>query len=382
MTAPNPSSFPGRETPTSVFEDFGHGIGMSQIPLRADLNAIPVYLAGKPARIGPDGRSFKLSSNELPWPVDPVITEAITAAAAGANRYPNPIGVGLVSRLAEQLSVAADRIVVGGGSISLVQLLVQAVADPGDAVVYAWRSYEAYPIVIPVCRARPVPVPLREHRHDLPSMADAVRRTHARMVIVCSPNNPTGTVVTAGELDEFIAAVPKECLIVLDEAYVEFHDGPERPDSIALARQHENVVVLRTFSKAHGLAGMRVGYCVASSPITEALRRISLPFTVSGVAEAAAIAALDVWTRQRGRVAEIMERREKFEVDLRGVGFEVPDSYANFVWLPLGEASASLDDALREAGISVRTFPGDGVRITIGEPEAMEAALAVARAWR
>ncbi|MEO7124856.1 MAG: histidinol-phosphate transaminase [Nakamurella sp.] len=355
---------------------------MSQVQLRNDLDELPAYLAGKPALMGSDQRSFKLSANELPWPVDPAVTDAIMAAASGLNRYPDQIGARLVSRLATELSVAADRIVVGGGSISLVQLLLQTVADPGDAVVYAWRSYEAYPIVISTSRARPVPVPLRDHRHDLPSMVEAVRRTHARIVIVCSPNNPTGAAVTAAELDEFIAAVPTDCLIVLDEAYIEFDSAVGRPEGIALARRHANVAVLRTFSKAHGLAGLRVGYCVAPSRITAALRQVTLPFTVSAVAEAAAITALDVWARQRERVVEIIARRDRFADGLRRMGFDIPDSYGNFVWLPLGEASASLDDALRASGISVRTFPGDGVRITIGEPDAMDAVLAVARGWR
>jgi histidinol-phosphate aminotransferase len=365
-----------------IFAVFREHERMGTVPLRSDLDTIPAYLAGRPAQAGPGGRSFKLSSNELPWPVDPAVAEAVAAATAGANRYPSTMADGLVSRIAHHVSVPEECVVVGGGSISLLQLLVQTVTDPGDAVVYAWRSYEAYPIVIPVCRARPVPVPLRDHRHDLAAMADAVRRTRATMVLVCSPNNPTGTAVTAADLDEFIAAVPPDCLIVLDEAYIEFHAGADRPDGVTLALRHPNVVVLRTFSKAYGLAGMRVGYCIADGRVAEALRRVALPFMVSAVAEAAAIAALGAWPRQRERVAEVIERRDGFARALTPAGFEIPDSQANFVWLPLGADSAALDDALRSAGISARTFPGEGVRITIGEPEAMEAALAVARAWR
>ncbi len=354
---------------------------MNPVPLRADLSTIPGYIAGKPAGVGPDGRSFKLSSNESPWPVDPTITAATSAAAAEANRYPSPSGTSLAARLAEQLDVPTSRIVVGGGSISLLQLLVQAVTDPGDAVVHAWRSYEAYPVIIPVCRATPVPVPLRDHRHDLPAMAEAARSTRARIVIVCSPNNPTGTAVDAADLDAFIAAVPDDCLIVLDEAYIEYHRGSSRQDGMTMAREHPNVALLRTFSKAHGMAGLRVGYCVAPEPVADALRRVALPFTVSVAAEAAALAALDIWPRQRERVTEIVARRDTVVEDLRRIGFEVPDSRANFVWLPLGESAVSFDEALRDAGISVRTFAGDGVRITIGEPEAMDAVLEVARAW-
>ncbi len=354
---------------------------VTSVRLRADLDSIPGYVAGKPAAAGPDGHAFKLSSNELPWPLDPAVTDAIAAAASGANRYPSPSGASLVARVADRIDVPAERIVLGGGSISLLQLLVETVTDPSDAVVHAWRSYEAYPVVIPVCRARSVPVPLRDHGHDLPAMAEAVRRTGAPMVIVCSPNNPTGTAVDGAELEEFIDALPQDCLVVLDEAYLEFHDDPRRHDGVELARRFPNLAVLRTFSKAHGMAGLRVGYCVAPEPVADALRRTALPFLVSSVAEAAAVAALDVWPRQRERVAQIVSRRDRFAAELRHAGFEVPVSRANFVWLPLGESALSLDGALRDAGISVRTFAGDGVRITIGEPEAMDAVLEVARAW-
>lgn len=381
MTRSAAAPFSGGESPCLKSVIFSDHEPMGTVPLRSDLATIPGYRAGRPARIGPGGRSFKLSSNEWPWPVEPAVVEAIVAAAAGGNRYPSATGADLISRIAQQLSVPEGCIVVGGGSISLVQLLVQTATDPGDAVVFAWRSYEAYPIVVPVCRARPVPVPLRDHAHDLPAMAEAVHRTRARMVVVCSPNNPTGTAVAAADLDEFIAAVPTECLVVLDEAYIEFHDGPGRQDGMALVLRHPNVVVLRTFSKAYGLAGMRVGYCLADARIADALRRIALPFTVSAVAEAAAVAALDAWPRQRERVAEIAVRRNAFADGLARAGFDVPDSRANFVWLPLGEHAADLDDALRAAGISARTFPGEGVRITIGEEEAMASALTVAQAW-
>lgn len=352
---------------------------MSSARLRRDLDTLPAYVAGKPA-LATGGRAYKLSSNELPYPPDPAVIEAVAAAVAAANRYPSATGAGLTSALSQRLSVPAERIVVGGGSIALLQLLLQTVTDPADAAVFAWRSYEAYPIVASVCHARPVPVPLdAQHRHDLPAMATAVRRTGARIVLVCSPNNPTGTAITAGELDEFIASVSRECVIVLDEAYAEFNDGPAAPDGISLARRHPNVVVLRTFSKAHGLAGMRVGYCVAPPRLAEAMRRVGLPFPVSAVAEAAALAALAVWPRQRARVARIIEARDAFAAAMRGAGYEIPDSRANFVWVPLGDASRALDDALREAGLSVRTFPGEGVRITIGEPEALDVVLDVAR---
>jgi histidinol-phosphate aminotransferase len=347
------------------------------VRLRPDLDTLPGYVPGR-APSGRPGRTFKLSSNELPWPPLPAVVRAGRDAVALAHRYPDAVGGSLVRRLAADLALPEDRLVVGGGSIALLQLLVQTVAAPGDRVVYAWRSYEAYPIVVQVSGARSVTVPLRGQTHDLPALAAATHRADARMVIVCNPNNPTGTAVSAALLADFVAAVPADCLVVLDEAYAEFNDDPERPDGFDLARRHPNVAVLRTFSKAHGLAGMRVGYCVAPPDLAGAMRRVALPFGVSGVAERMAIAALDSWAAQAPRVESVVERRAGLTAALQALGFVVPDSRANFVWLPLRDRSSAFEGALAEAGISVRTFAGEGVRITIGEPEALSAVVEVA----
>ena len=353
---------------------------MGDVRLRPDIDSLPGYVAGRPPSRA-QGPSYKLSSNELPWPPLPEVVEAGAAAMAGANRYPDALGTGLAQRLAAELGIGTDRIVVGGGSISLLQLLVQTVTAPGDRVVHAWRSYEAYPIVVQVPGARSVPVPLHEHTHDLPAMAAAVRRTDARMVVVCNPNNPTGTAVPAPALHEFLAAVPEDCLVVLDEAYAEFDDDTGRPDGVTLAGRHPNVAVLRTFSKAHGLAGLRVGYCVAPVDLAAAMRRVALPFGVTAVGERAAIAALDHWPAQAARVASIVDRRDGVTAALRALGFVVPESRSNFVWLPLGDRSGLFERALADEGISVRTFPGEGVRITVGEPEALSAVVEIAAAW-
>jgi histidinol-phosphate aminotransferase len=344
--------------------------------LRSDLPLLPRYVAGTPATttVG-----FKLSSNELAAPVTPAVRSAVETAVSAANRYPDVHGTALVARLAGELGVPPDRIVTGGGSIAVLQQLVQAVVDPGRAVVFAWRSYEAYPIVTRVCHGVPVPVPLLEHRHDLAAMLDAVRRTDAAMVVVCNPNNPTGTTVDAGRLERFLDAVPSSCTVVLDEAYREFVDDPDSLDGLRAADGRDNVVVLRTFSKAHGLAGLRVGYGVAPRPIADAVRAVALPFTLSIVAEAAAIAALDSWATQELVVKDVIARRADFAADLTACGLEVPTSQANFVWLPASGPVRGLAAALAEVGISVRDFPGDGVRITIGEPEALAEAVRLAR---
>jgi histidinol-phosphate aminotransferase len=344
--------------------------------LRSDLGLLPRYVAGA---AGGDAGGFKLSSNELAEPVLPEVVAAAAAAAATANRYPDVVGAPLVARLAEELQVAPGRIVVGGGSIAVLQQVVQAVVDPGDPVVFAWRSYEAYPIIVRVCHGEPVPVPLRDHRHDLPALAAAVRRTGAPLVVVCNPNNPTGTTVTAAELDRFLDEVPSSCTVVLDEAYREFVDDPHSPDGLEPAAGRPNVVVLRTFSKAHGLAGLRVGYGVAPEPVADAIRAVALPFTVSAVAQAAAVAALDAWPAQRLVVADVVARRQRFADELRAAGVDTPPSQSNFVWVP-EPAAARLDpEMLARDGIAVRRFPGDGVRVTIGEPEGLDQVLRAVR---
>lgn len=344
--------------------------------LRSDLPLLPRYVAGTPAATT---AGFKLSSNELATPVAPAVCRAVAKAASAANRYPDVYGTALVARLACELGVAPDRIVTGGGSIAVLQQLVQAVVDPGRAVVFAWRSYEAYPIVTRVCHGMPVAVPLLDHRHDLDAMLDAVRHTDAAMVIVCNPNNPTGTTVDAAQLERFLYEVPASCTVVLDEAYREFADDPSFLDGLGAAADRDNVVVLRTFSKAHGLAGLRVGYGVAPTPIADAIRAVALPFTLSVVAEAAAIAALDTWAEQELVVKDVIARRADFAADLIGCGLEVPTSQANFVWLPESGLVRGFATALAEVEISVREFPGDGVRITIGEPQALAEAVRVAR---
>lgn len=336
--------------------------------LRRDLSRLPQYV---PGRVVPGG-GYKLSSNELPEPPDQAVTTAIGTAADGVNRYPGLFADRLGARLAEHLQVPQDRIVTGAGSIAVLQQLLQAAVEPGRPVVFAWRSYEAYPILVRVCHARSVAVPLHEERHDLDTMAAEVVRTDAAMVLVCNPNNPTGTTVDGPALERFLDRVPPDCLVVLDEAYHEFVTDPAVPDGVRLAEGRENVVVLRTFSKAHGLAGLRVGYAICPPRVAAAIRAVALPFTVSSVAEAAAVAALDAWPRQREVVAGLVARRDAFSARLRAAGIEVPTSHANFVWLPQWQVPAAFTAELADRRVTVREFPGDGVRITIGEAAGLD----------
>jgi histidinol-phosphate aminotransferase len=343
--------------------------------IRADLAAIPAYAAGRTVP-----GSLKLSSNEIPLPPPPAVLAAIAEAAANGNRYPDPAVTGLTRKLAERHGVSADRVAVGCGSVLLCQQLVQITCgDPGDEVVYGWRSFETYPIVVRVSNARPVPVPLdAEYRHDLKAMASAIT-SRTRLVFVCSPNNPTSTASRRDELRAFLAEVPPSVLVVLDEAYREFVTDGDVPDGLSLLDEHPNVVVLRTFSKAYRLAGLRVGYAVGAPTVIEALRKVYPAFSVSSVAQAAASAALDCATELLASCEEVTKERERVRSELLGLGFPVPPSQANFVWLPLGAQAAEFAAHCEREKVIVRPFAGDGVRVTVAGAEENDVFLAAAR---
>jgi histidinol-phosphate aminotransferase len=265
--------------------------------------------------------------------------------------------------------------------VALLYHLVQAFCEPGDEVVHAWRSFEAYPIATAICGVSSVQVPLTEDgRHDLDAMAAAVT-DRTRIVLVCTPNNPTGPAVTHAEVSAFLAKVPSHVVVVLDEAYREFVRGDDRLDAVALYRERQNVVVMRTFAKAYGLAGLRVGYLVAPEPIATAAKACSLPFGVSAVAQAAAVAALGCEDALAERVDAIVAERARVLAGLRDQGWTVPDAQGNFVWLALGDSSPAFAAAAEEEGIMVRPYGTDGVRVTIGEPEGNDVFLRVAAAF-
>jgi histidinol-phosphate aminotransferase len=348
--------------------------------VRPDLADLPAYRPGRALTAPQSPRTFKCSSNENPFPPLPSVLAAIAQAASSVNRYPDLTCSRLVDALAHRLEVPPEAVVCGPGSVGVLQQLVAAVAVPGDEVVFAWRSFEAYPIVTRVAGATPVPVPLAAGgRHDLAAMLAAVTPA-TRAVLVCTPNNPTGPAVEREQLASFVAAVPPDVLVVVDEAYAELVRDPRAADGVALSREHPNVAVLRTFSKAYGLAGLRVGYGVAAPAVADAVRRTSIPFGVSSLAEAAALAALEAEDELFARVDALVVERERVLEALRGCGWDVPDSQANFVWLPAGSGSEELAAACAAAGVAVRTFPGEGVRVTVAEPEANDCWLEAARA--
>jgi histidinol-phosphate aminotransferase len=345
---------------------------------RACIGDIPVYVPGRPPTERPGLTPYKLSSNENPFPPLPGVLAAATEAAAAMNRYPDMGSADLYAALSNHLGVPTDHLAVATGSVALIYQLVNAFCAPGDEVVHAWRSFEAYPIAITAGDARGVPVPLLpDGRHDLDAMAEAITE-RTKIVLVCTPNNPTGPAVTQTELDAFIARVPSDVVVVVDEAYLEFVRMDDPVDGVATCRRHDNVVLTRTFSKAYGLAGFRVGYAVAPAPIAAALRAVSLPFGVSHVAQAAAIASLAAHDELVARVDDLVARRTDLLARLRDVGWELPDAQGNFVWFPLGERAMEFAEACGEAGISVRPFAGDGVRVSVGEVEGLERVVEVA----
>lgn len=349
--------------------------------LRAELEGIPTYKPGKPAAAdGP--AAYKLSSNENPYPPLPGVMESALAAAGTFNRYPDMACTGLMGEIAERFGVPVSHVATGTGSVGVAQQLLQATSGPGDEVIYAWRSFEAYPIITQVSGATSVKVPLTPGDvHDLDAMADAIT-DRTRLIFVCNPNNPTGTVVRRAELERFLDRVPSDVLVVLDEAYREFIRDAEVPDGVELYRERPNVAVLRTFSKAYGLAGLRVGFAIAHEPVAAALRKTAVPFGVSQLAQDAAVASLRAEDELMGRVGSLVAERTRVVETLRGQGWTVPETQANFVWLRLGERTSDFAAACEKAGVVVRPFAGEGMRATIGETEANDIFLQAAEAFR
>lgn len=321
--------------------------------VRADISEIPSYVPGK--RLAD---ALKLSSNEVAHPPLPAAVAAMAEAATTANRYPDMGATDLVHAIAKHLKLRPEQVAVGCGSSALCQQLVQITCKTGDEVVFPWRSFEAYPIFARVAGATPRPVPLTaDHRVDLPTLAAAITPA-TRLVFVCNPNNPTGTTITKRKFEEFMAVVPPTTLVALDEAYFEFVRTQDTPMGTEVVVKHENVVALRTFSKAYGLAGVRVGYAFGNPAIIAALNKVAIPFGVSAVAQAGAITSLAGAAQLLERTNETVSERDRVA---RAIG-AIP-SEANFVWLPT-KTAATLAQQLANQGVIIRAFP-EGVRITV-----------------
>jgi len=354
---------------------------MTDVHIRSAVQTLPAYVPG--ARSQGEGIA-KLSSNELPYPPQEGVLAALSDAAAGVNRYPEMTGGALVEAIARRHSVTPAQVVVGNGSVALIQHVLDTVCDEGDDVVLPWRSFEAYPICIAVAGARAVKVPLTaDGRHDLPALIDAVT-PRTRALLACTPNNPTGPALTAAELAALLEGVPERVLVVVDEAYLDFVTDPEVGDALTLLEEHPNLLVSRTFSKAHALAGMRVGYLVGEPGIISAIRSVATPFGVNLPAQAAAIAALDpeALAETARRAAAVAAERDRVLAGLREQGWQVPDPQGNFYWLAVGEQTTALAEHLRAHGILARPFAGEGVRVSVGTPAENDRVLAATAAWR
>ncbi|KRE68447.1 aminotransferase [Arthrobacter sp. Soil736] len=341
---------------------------------RPVVDRLPRYAAGKPP-VAVDGlASYKLSSNENPLPPIPAVAEAI-AAQTDFNRYPDPLSTKLRTAIAAFLDVPADDVVTGAGSLGALNQLLTTFAgqnDDGkaDEVIYAWRSFEAYPICVGLAGAESIRIPLTpDGRHDLDAMAAAVT-VRTKVIMLCTPNNPTGPILTAAETERFINAVPSDVVVVIDEAYQEFVRAEDAVDGIRMYRKYPNVVVLRTFSKAHGLAGLRVGYSISQPELTQYLRVAATPFAVSQIAEQAAVVSLQNYGQVVERVQSLVDERDRVTAGLRELGWFVPEAQGNFVWLNLGENSTEFAQLAGERALSVRAFGNEGVRVSIGEVEA------------
>jgi histidinol-phosphate aminotransferase len=343
--------------------------------LRPELADLPAYT---PGRTVPG--AIKIASNETVDGPLPSVREAIAAAAETINRYPDNGYLDLRERLAKHVGFTPENISVGSGSVSLCQQLIQITSTVGDEVMFGWRSFEIYPLQVRTAGATPVAVPLKDHTHDLDAMLAAVT-DRTRLIFVCNPNNPTSTVVDPAALEAFVEAVPSDILIVIDEAYVEYIRDGLLPDSLGLVRRHPNVVVLRTFSKAYGLAGLRIGYAVADPDIITALGKVYVPFTATSISQAAATASLDAADELLARTDAVVAERRRVSAALSAAGYELPASQANFVWLPMPGRCDEFTNAAADDRLLVRPYGQDGVRVTVAAPHENDAFLAFAEKW-
>lgn len=339
------------------------------VRFRPDMMNLPVYRQGNP----PPPGGIKLSSNEVPFPPAPAVEKALQNGQW--NRYPDASASGVRQRLAIKYGVAPDEVLVGAGSVALLAQWITAAAGPGDEIVYSWRSFEAYPGLVTVAGASSVRVPnTPDHRHDIDGLINAVT-DRTRVLIICTPNNPTSQIVTRDEFERLMVSVPPTLLVILDEAYAEFVDHPEAVDGAEYLGRYPNLVVVRTLSKAYGLAGLRIGYALAPTHLIGPARAAAIPLSVSAPAQVAAEAALDHDEEIIGRLATIRDQMARIRHDWSHGLLPLP--WGNFVWLPVGEHTDTVATWLAEEGIVARMFDNEGIRVSVAEPEGVDALLRV-----
>jgi len=339
------------------------------VRFRPNMMSLPVYRQGSP----PPPGGLKLSSNEVPFSPSPAVHKALENGQW--NRYPDATALGVRTRLAEKYGVSPDEVLVGAGSVALLAQWITAAAGPGDEVVYSWRSFEAYPGLVSVAGATSVRVThTPDYRHDIDGLVQAVT-DNTRVLIVCTPNNPTSQIVTRDEFENLMSRVPESLLVILDEAYAEFVDHPHAVDGRDYLGTYPNLVVLRTLSKAYGLAGLRIGYAIASPAVIAPARAAAIPLSVSAPAQIAAEAALDNEGEILGRLETI--RQQMVRVRTEWSGSPLPLPWGNFAWLPVGDKTDVVSQWLEEEGVVARVFAGEGIRVSIAEPAGVDALLRV-----
>lgn len=337
------------------------------------VSAIEPYVPGKPVEelereLGIKG-SVKLASNENPAGPSRKAVDALTPEVVGAlNRYPDGGAFYLTKALAERHGVLEDQIILGNGSNEVIDIAVRTFMRPGDEAVMAWPSFVVYPMSVQAQGCHGVRVPLRDFKHDLKKMAEAVTKS-TKIVFVANPNNPTGTINTQDEFDRLMGALPDGVLVIVDEAYNEYVASTDYADSMKHMRSGRNVLVLRTFSKIYGLAGLRIGYGITRPDIARDMNRIREPFNTNSLAQAAALAALsDAEHVERSkRINE--EGKSYLYREFEALRIKYIPTEANFIFMFPGKPSAEVYDALLKRGVIVRPMGEDSIRVTIGLPE-------------
>lgn len=341
---------------------------------RAVIAQLPAYTPGRSAAAAEAEHgvadAIKMASNELPFGPLPSVAGAISGGIESVGLYPDHRATELRSELATFVGVEPDCVAIGAGSTGILQQLVLAYVGAGDGVAMCWPSFEAYPVFASLVEADQIRVPLRDEVFDLPALADAVTAApHTKLAIVTNPNNPTGTVVGTDDVVTFLRAIPDDRLVVLDEAYAEFVTDPRVRNSVGLLESFPNLVITRTFSKAYGLASLRIGYAIGRPEVIGVIDKTLVPFAVNDLAQRAARASLAAVDEMAERVALVVAERTRVAERLRDRGWTVPDPQANFVWLPVGGGAADLGADLERRGVITRAFPGVGVRVTIAHAD-------------
>lgn len=325
-------------------------------------------IASLPQAIDPQA----LSLNESPYPPLPAVRSALTHVLDAANRYPEFLPGQLPRMIADRVGVNDDQIVVGAGASGVAMQVLRAVTRPGDRIVMSDPTFDGYPLFAQMAHLTTVTVPLDQYGYqDLVTMAEAA--TDAKVVVLCRPHNPTGTLEALSSVEEFLRQLPADTIVLLDEAYVEFVAARYRIDGPRLIDRYPNVVVLRTFSKAYGLAGLRIGYGLAAPQLAASVSGLQLPFGMSNVGVAAVAASYDAESQLAQRIRRIASERNNLRLRLMAMGAYSTDSHANFVYLP--RARRPWREVFAEVGLQVRGYPDGGARITVGESASTQAVL-------